>query len=132
MSDLASDPYASIVELSKAFRNRSVLPSQIMEAQLKRIEVIDQKLGSYQTVYKDAALALAKEADEAIANDQRLGPFHGIPFALKDIFELEGQITTCGSREMLQRISPTTGTVVRRLLEAGGVDIEKTKTDECA
>ena len=132
MSDLASDPYASIVELSKAFRNRSVLPSQIMEAQLKRIEVIDQKLGSYQTVYKDAALASAKEADEAIANDQRLGPFHGIPFALKDIFELEGQITTCGSREMLQRISPTTGTVVRRLLEAGGIVIGKTKTVECA
>ena len=132
MNDLASDPYASIVKLSKAFRNRSVLPSQIMEAQLKRIEVIDQKLGSYQTVYKDAALALAKEADEAIANDQPLGPFHGIPFALKDIFELEGQITTCGSREMLQRISPTTGTVVRRLLEAGGIVIGKTKTVECA
>jgi len=132
VSDLASDPYASIVKLSKAFRNRSVLPSQIMEAQLKRIEVIDQKLGSYQTVYKDAALALAKEADEAIANDQPLGPFHGIPFALKDIFELEGQITTCGSREMLQRISPTTGTVVRRLLEAGGIVIGKTKTVECA
>ena len=90
MSDLASDPYASIVELSKAFRNRSVLPSQIMEAQLKRIEVIDQKLGSYQTVYKDAALASAKEADAAIASNHRIGPFHGIPFALKDIFELEG------------------------------------------
>ena len=132
MSDLESDPYASIVELSKAFRNRSVLPSQIMEAQLKRIEVIDQKLGSYQTVYRDAALSAAKEADTAIASNQRIGPFHGIPFALKDIFELEGQVTTCGSREMLQRISPKTGTVVRRLLEAGGIVIGKTKTVECA
>ncbi len=132
MSDLASDPYASIVELSKAFRNRSVLPSQIMEAQLKRIEAIDQKLGSYQTVYKDAAIASAKEADAAIASDHRIGPFHGIPFALKDIFELEGYITTCGSHEMLQRVSPTTGTVVRRLLEAGGIAIGKTKTVECA
>ena len=78
MSDLASDPYTSIVELSKAFRNRSVLPSQIMEAQLKRIEVIDQKLGSYQTVYSDAALASAKEADAAIESDNRIGPFHGL------------------------------------------------------
>ena len=103
-----------------------------MEAQLKRIEVIDQKLGSYQTVYKDAALASAKEADAAIASNHRIGPFHGIPFALKDIFELESQITTCGSREMLQRVSPTTGTVVRRLLEAGGIVIGKTKTVECA
>ena len=132
MSELASDPYASIVELSKAFRDRAVLPSQIMEAQLNRIKVIDQKLGSYQTVYQDAALASAKKADAAIANGHRIGPFHGIPFALKDIFELEGHITTCGSREMLKRISPTTGTVVRRLLEAGGIIIGKTKTVECA
>ena len=132
MSDLASDPYASIMKLSKAFRNKSVSPSEVMEAQLVRIEAIDPKLGSYQSVYGDAALAAAKEADTAIANDQRLGPFHGIPFALKDIFELEGQITTCGSREMLQRISPTTGTVVRRLLGAGGIVIGKTKTVECA
>jgi Asp-tRNA(Asn)/Glu-tRNA(Gln) amidotransferase A subunit family amidase len=91
MSDLASDPYASIMKLSKAFRNKSVSPSEVMEAQLVRIEAIDPKLGSYQSVYGDAALAAAKEADTAIANDQRLGPFHGIPFALKDIFELEGQ-----------------------------------------
>lgn len=132
MSDLASDPYASIMKLSKAFRNKSVSPSEVMEAQLVRIEAIDPKLGSYQSVYGDAALAAAKEADTAIANDQRLGPFHGIPFALKDIFELEGQVTTCGSREMLQRISPTTGTVVRRLLGAGGIVIGKTKTVECA
>lgn len=132
MSDLATDPYASIVKLSKAFRNRSVSPSEVMEAQLVRIEAIDPKLGSYQAVYGDAALTAAKEADKAIANDQRLGPFHGIPFALKDIFELEGQITTCGSREMLHQISPTTGTVVRRLLEAGGIVLGKTKTVECA
>ncbi len=132
MSDLAKDPYASIVDLSKAFRNRSVLPSQIIEAQLKRIEEVDQKLGSYQAVYKDTALVSAKEADAAIARDERKGPFHGIPFALKDIFELEGCITACGSREMLQRISSTTGTVVRRLFEAGGIVIGKTKTVECA
>jgi len=132
MSDLATDPYASIVKLSKAFRNRSVSPSEVMEAQLVRIEAIDPKLGSYQAVYGDAALTAAKEADKAIANDQRLGPFHGIPFALKDIFELEGQITTCGSREMLHQISPRTGTVVRRLLEAGGIVLGKTKTVECA
>ena len=66
MSDLAKDPSASIVDLSKAFRNRSVSPSEVMEAQLVRIEAIDPKLGSYQSVYGDAALAAAKEADTAM------------------------------------------------------------------
>lgn len=132
MSDVAGDPYISIVELSKAFQNKSVLPSEVVDAQLKRIEVIDKKLGSYQTVYRDTAMASAKEADLALANEQRLGPFHGIPFALKDIFELEGHVTTCGSQEMLKRISRTTGTIVRRLVDAGGILIGKTKTVECA
>ena len=119
MSDLAGTPYASIVELSKAYRNKSVSPSEVTKAQLARIDVLDTKLGSYQTIYSDEALAAAKAADKAYTEDARLGPFHGIPFALKDIYELKGQITTCGSYEMRQRISIETGTVVRRLLEVG-------------
>ena len=105
MSDLAGNPYASIVELSKAYRNKSVSPSEVTKAQLARIDDLDTKLGSYQTIYSDEALAAAKVADEAFTKDSRLGPFHGIPFALKDIYELKGQITTCGSYEMRQRIS---------------------------
>ena len=99
---------------------------------MARIDVLDIKLGSYQTIYSDEALAAAKAADKAYTEDARLGPFQGIPFALKDIYELKGQITTCGSYEMRQRISIETGTVVRRLLDVGGIPIGKTKTVECA
>ena len=132
MSDLAGNPYASIVELSKAYRNKYVSPSEVIKAQLARIDDLDTKLGSYQTIHSDEALVAAKVADETFTKDSRLGPFHGIPFALKDIYELKGQITTGGSYEMRQRISTETGTVVRRLLEAGGIAIGKTKTVECA
>ena len=38
MSDLAGNPYASIVELSKAYRNKSVSPSEVTKAQLARID----------------------------------------------------------------------------------------------
>ena len=44
MSDLAGNPYASIVELSKAYRNKSVSPSEVTKAQLARIDVLDTKL----------------------------------------------------------------------------------------
>ena len=50
MSDLAGNPYASIVELSKAYLNKSVSPSEVIKAQLARIDVLDTKLGSYQTI----------------------------------------------------------------------------------
>ena len=127
MSDLAGNPYASIVELSKAYRNKSVSPSEVTKAQLARIDALDTKLGSYQTIYSDEAIAAAKVADKAFTDGACLGPFHGIPFALKDIYELKDQITTCGSYEMRQRISSETGTVVRRLLAAGGIAIVKPK-----
>ena len=77
MSDLAGNPYASIVELSKAYRNKSVSPSEVTKAQLARIDVLDTKLGSYQTIYSDEALAAAKVADKAFTDDAHLGPFHG-------------------------------------------------------
>ena len=56
MSDLAGNPYASIVELSKAYLNKSVSPSEVTKAQLARIDILDAKLGSYQTIYGDDCL----------------------------------------------------------------------------
>jgi aspartyl-tRNA(Asn)/glutamyl-tRNA(Gln) amidotransferase subunit A len=63
---------------------------------------------------------------------QSLGPFHGIPFGLKDICDVEGRVTTGGSKAMADRISPVTGTLARRLFAAGGIMLGKTKTVECA
>ena len=94
MTKLSQDPYASIVALSKSFREKSLLPSDVIAAQLNRIELLDPSLGSYQKVYRTNALKAAKSADAAFAADQRIGPFHGVPFALKDIYDLAGHITT--------------------------------------
>ena len=103
-----------------------------MEAHLQRIEIHDPKLGAYQALYVDAALFAADAASKAIASGHRIGPFHGIPFALKDICDLEGQITTNGSLTLADRVSTITGTLVRRLVAAGGIIIGKSKSVECA
>jgi aspartyl-tRNA(Asn)/glutamyl-tRNA(Gln) amidotransferase subunit A len=132
LTELSQDPYASIVELSKSFRKKSLLPSDVVAAQLARIESLDPSLGSYQQVYKTAALKAAKLADTALAADQRIGPFHGVPFALKDIYDFAGHVTSCGSWEMRDRISSQTGSIAKRLLDAGGILLGKTKTVECA
>lgn len=126
------DPFGSIDTLSESFRLGVMTPSQVMEAHLQRIETHERRLGAYQAVYVDAALAAADAASKAIASGHRIGPFHGIPFALKDICDLEGQITTNGSMALLDRVSTTTGPLVRRLVAAGGIIIGKSKSVECA
>ena len=93
MTTLSQDPYASITELSKAFHEKSLKPSHVVAAQLARIESLDPYLGSYQKVYSTKALKAAKSADEAFSKNQRIGPFHGIPFAIKDIYDLDGHVT---------------------------------------
>ena len=135
MSDTMDGPFhafMSITALSAAFRKGSLKPSDVVRSQLNRIAHLDPTLGSFQVVYADEALCAAQAADSAFATGGRIGPFHGIPFALKDIFELENRITTCGSMEQKNRRSTESGTIVRRLLAAGGILLGKTKTVECA
>ena len=125
-------PYPSIGALSEAFQDGSLTPSEVLRAHLRRIEKLDPTLGSFQAVYAEDALSAASAADAAIESGHRIGPFHGIPFALKDIFEVENRVTTCGSRAMQDRVSPHSGPIVRRLIAAGGILVGKTKTVECA
>jgi len=124
--------YPSISALAEAFQDGSLTPSDVVQAHLQRIEKLDSTLGSFQAVYAEDALAAAGAADEAIASGHRVGPFHGIPFALKDIFEVESRVTTCGSWAMQDRISIHSGPIVHRLIAAGGILLGKTKTVECA
>lgn len=127
-----ADPFVSIAALADAYRSGAVTPSAVVEAHLTRIERLDGKIGAYQAVYADEAREAAAAADKAIASGHRIGPFHGIPFGLKDICDLEGRITTGGSMAMKDRVSPTTGTLTRRLIAAGGIVLGKTRTVECA
>jgi len=127
-----TDPFVSIAALADTYRDGAARPSDVVEAQLARIARLDQKIGAYQVVYADKALAAAEAADRAIGSGHRIGPFHGIPFGLKDICDLEGRVTTGGSMAMKDRVSPATGSLTRRLIAAGGIVLGKTKTVECA
>ncbi|MGB7299434.1 MAG: amidase [Burkholderiaceae bacterium] len=127
-----SNPYLTLAEVADAYRDGHLKPSDVVTAHLERIERIDPRIGAWQAVYADDALAAAHAADKALKNGYRIGPFHGIPFGLKDICDLQGKITTGGSMAMKDRISKVTGSLTRRLIVAGGIVLGKTKTVECA
>lgn len=128
----ASDPFPPLAALADAYRAGTLRPGAVVEAHLDRIARLDPEIGAYQAVYADEARAAAGAADRAIASGHRIGPFHGIPFGLKDLCDIEGRVTTGGSLVMRDRVAGATGTLTRRLIAAGGIVLGKTKTVECA
>jgi len=106
--------------------------TQLVEACLARIQSHGEKLHAFIAVYAGEALRAAHAADEAIAAGHRVGPFHGIPVALKDIIDLEGRVTTGGSKVWEKRVSPHTATLARKLVSAGMIVLGKTHSVEFA
>ena len=122
----------TIESLADCYAKGSLQPSKVVAAHIDQISKKDAKLGAFQHVFFDEAMEQAVAADRALAAGYNLGPFHGIPFALKDIYECKGQICTHGSMAHKGRISTVTGTVVHSLLAAGGILLGRTKTVEHA
>src|SRR5262247_3604293 len=83
-------------------------------------------------VYDADARLAAEAADKAIRSGHRIGPLHGVPIALKDLVDLKGRVTTGGSKEWAERVSPTTETLAQRLIAAGMIVLGKTHTVEFA
>lgn len=128
----AEESHPSLTGLADAYRAGTLRPGAVVEAHLERIARADPAIGAWQAVYADDARLAAEAADRALAAGHRIGPFHGIPFALKDIIDVEGRVTTGGSKALETRISPVTATIARRLIAAGGILLGKTKTVEFA
>jgi aspartyl-tRNA(Asn)/glutamyl-tRNA(Gln) amidotransferase subunit A len=105
---------------------------ELVKLYLSRIEKDGEKLHAFVSVYADDALRAAHAADEAIAAGYRLGPLHGVPIAVKDIVDIEGRVTTGGSKVWEKRVSPSTATLVKRLVHAGMIVIGKTHSVEFA
>ncbi|MBI4014187.1 MAG: amidase [Candidatus Rokubacteria bacterium] len=124
--------YATVTELSPAIGSRRLSPVELVDALLVRIGRRNPTLGAYIDLYADDARLAAEAAEKAIRSGHRLGPLHGVPIALKDLVELDGRVTTGGSKVWAERVSSVTATVARRLIEAGMIVLGKTHTVEFA
>jgi aspartyl-tRNA(Asn)/glutamyl-tRNA(Gln) amidotransferase subunit A len=127
-----SAPFWTIAEASAALAKREVSPVELVETCLQRIEAFDSRLHSYVLVLADGARAAAKAAEAAILRGERKGPLHGIPIALKDIYETAGIRTTGHSRIKLDHVPRTDATTTRKLAEAGTILLGKLATHEFA
>jgi len=130
--DASEAAFAPIHEQAAEVRSGRLSPVEIVERALDRIERHDGKLQAFTEVYAEEARFAAEAAERDIRAGRYLGPLHGFPIAVKDLVDIEGRITTGGSKAWADRVSPETATLVRRLVAAGMIVIGKTRTVEFA
>lgn len=122
----------SIAEAGALLRSGSLTSVALTEDALARIEAFDGGVHSFITVTDQRALADAAHADEELRCGIDRGPMHGIPYALKDIYDTCGIPTTCNSRLRLDYVPDTDATVVSKLIAGGAVLLGKLATHEFA
>ena len=118
--------FASAVEAARAIRRGDVSSVELVTRVLDRIARYNPKLNAIVTLTADAALERAKAADEARARQQWWGPFHGVPFTIKDTLEVAGVRTTAGSPQYASHVPARDAASVARLRGAGAVLLGKT------
>ena len=127
-----SGPIPSLAEASAGIAAGTLSPVALTEAALARIAALDPKLNAFITLTADRARHAAAAAEAEIKAGKRRGPLHGIPYALKDIYDAAGIRTTAHSKLLIDNVAAEDATTTAKLEAAGMVLLGKLSTHEFA
>jgi len=119
-------------EIARRVRAREVSAEEVTRDYLDRVTARDVGLDAFLHVMPDRALESARRLDTALGAGEPAPPLAGVPLAVKDVLDIDGVPTTCGSRILEGYRPPFTATAVDRLERAGAVVLGKTNMDEFA
>jgi amidase len=128
--DASDVAYAGVRRQAELIRRGEVSSRELVELFSARIQRRDQELNAFRTVYWDDALAEADTAD-ARRSSGDAGPLNGVPIAIKDRFDVAGDVTTFGTAAYGEPAREDSE-LVRRLRRAGAVILGKTNLPELA
>ena len=117
--------YMGAGDLSKLVQSKEISPVEIIEAHLTRIDATEPVLNSFITLLADQARKSARQAEKDIQAGRYKGPLHGIPVALKDLYNTGGVRTTSGSRIFDTFIPTEDCTVAAKFHQAGAILLGK-------
>ena len=122
----------SATEAARLIRDGIITSEQLVEACLARIREVDPQVQAWAFLDPNYALAQARAADQLRLSGAPIGPLHGVPVGIKDIFDTADMPTECGSVLYGGRTPARDATVTALLRAAGAVIMGKTVTTEFA
>lgn len=127
----------SLAEAARLVQAREISPVELTQAHLERIARLDNRINSFITVMDEVAMQQARQAEAELERGKRmdgqpLGALHGLPIALKDLFETAGVRTTAGSKFFSDYYPAQDAVVVSKLKSAGAILIGKNNMHEIA
>ncbi len=122
----------TLADAATQIRDRKLSPVELTRACLDRIERLNPTLNAFITVTADQAMDAARQAESEIAAGNYRGALHGLPIALKDLFDTAGVLTTAASNQFRTRVPTEDAQVVSRLKNAGAVIVGKCNMHEFA
>ncbi|MET0745765.1 MAG: amidase [Microvirga sp.] len=124
--DDADIAFAPVTQLAAWIAAGILTSRRLTEIYLARIEALGPRLECFAAVTPDLARAEADAADALLRGGVHLGPLHGIPYGLKDLFDTKGIVTGWGAEPFRDRVPDADATIVRKLRAAGAVLLGKT------
>jgi AtzE family amidohydrolase len=121
------------IELATAIKKREITALETIEATLHQIDRHNNQLNCFTTILAESAIAQAQKIDNQIAAGNNQGILAGVPFALKNLFDVAGITTLAGSK--INRDNPPAkkdATAVSRLKQAGAILVGTLNMDEYA
>ena len=124
--------FLTIEDMAAALAERRVSARELADRHLARIARGNDRLHAFVRVFAEPARAAADASDRLRSTGRRLGPLHGVPLGVKDLFHYAGHPTEGGSKALAGVVSTETASAVARLEAAGMVVLGKTHTVEFA
>jgi len=126
--DLGDLAFAGAAEQARLLAAGTITAPVLLDLYLERIARLDPQLRSYRTVLVQSARQEAAAAQHRLDAGER-SPLLGVPIAIKDDVDVDGEVTTCGSAAV-STAAVRDAEVVSRLRAAGSVIIGKTNVPE--
>lgn len=124
--------FSSARNLAKAIHERELSVREVMEAHIKQIKRVNPQVNAIVSLNEEVALKEAAQADEELEAGKPVGPFHGLPIAIKDTHNAIGFPATSGSLALRDHYPSEDDLIVERLRSAGAIVIGKTNVPEFA